>query len=1044
MRRLMSRRSAAPVLTVVLTTAVLSGPATAESVTDMTDVIDSGEVVVVRGGTYDLRILKDGFRYSFLDPSGAEIVPPHADSGLRFRAQGATGFVDAVDADLVSAPHARKPLFDVALEDGSRLKVRIHPSGSSARFSIEDLPADGGAIDFRVGGVAPAYGLGDHGAWADDSGEQGESCNSRVKARPSTELTGLVLDDVTNGGSCQRFISNFTVFPKQRFGQVLLEDGQKRVGLTDTETRLGAAGVDRVDGLHYFVGDDLEQVYGDYRRARHQHGYQDARPNPEIFGLGWEAFGALSWDTYQSSVTGTVQRFIDEGYPLSWGVVGSGFWPGERSTPGEGTTNSFGMWDDTAEPGRDDGLPNPRYPGPETLKAFFADNDVKLLLGARNNFKALPSDGGNLVEKNDGPFVHEAIKKGYLIKDPDGSPTVVTKAVFPDGHSYVLDGSNPKAVDWFIEQLKAWGVDGWKEDAMLYTPRLHQDATWNPVLKAMHDAGDLVMARNAAYSLPGDTLRINDTIYGTGENFHTDPDRMPVNLLNYAASGVTSLYPDYVGGTPQVPMDDPSYAKYYVRNAQFGALNPVMAFGRGPWELGRKDYSAAVKKMALWHESMRPYIYDAALDGHRTGFPSAMTPLPIAYPGDEKTYGLANNTTRQYEWMFGESVLATPVFGADFETATSREVYLPAGKWIDIETGSVFHGPTTLKDYAIGYDRVPAFVGGKGVTVTGSGRDLQAHVYPIQTGSAYEFTDSEDTSRIRNDNTGWDTDSLTVTDTSTRKVVEFDVDPVTGALSFPITAGHDYRLTGGGSAEHTVPVDTELPDRVTGLSHDDADGLTALRWNAADGARAYVVSVSGHGACPSDEEVVLGATTGAVELTLGATEFAGGTYRVQAINNVGTGPHSERYTVDPPPDDGGSGVVTVTNEGDPSTCDPDRPAYAETGTWARSAESGFDGTPSRFTRTGGDTATWTTDLTTQTYDVSVWFPRVTNSAAEVTYTVHHADGETDVPVPQADTGGAWLSLGDFAFTDTEPASVTLTAGDTGVSRADAVRFSPSP
>jgi len=274
--------------------------------------------------------------------------------------------------------------------------------------------------------------------------------------------------------------------------------------------------------------------------------------------------------------------------------------------------------------------------------------------------------------------------------------------------------------------------------------------------------------------------------------------------------------------------------------------------------------------------------------------------------------------------------------------------------------------------------------------------------------------------------------------------VEFDVDPVTGALSFPITAGHDYRLTGGGSAEHTVPVDTELPDRVTGLSHDDADGLTALRWNAADGARAYVVSVSGHGACPSDEEVVLGATTGAVELTLGATEFAGGTYRVQAINNVGTGPHSERYTVDPPPDDGGSGVVTVTNEGDPSTCDPDRPAYAETGTWARSAESGFDGTPSRFTRTGGDTATWTTDLTTQTYDVSVWFPRVTNSAAEVTYTVHHADGETDVPVPQADTGGAWLSLGDFAFTDTEPASVTLTAGDTGVSRADAVRFSPSP
>lgn len=1042
MDRRIVKRSAAGMLALPLTIAALVAPATAgPEAAAPTGVVDSGDTIVVHGETYDLRIVKDGFRYSFADASGTQTIPAHAESGVRLRPDGGTEFADAVDADLISRPNARTAILKVTLEDGSRLTVNVRPFDSYVRISVGNLPGDGATIDFRTGPVAPAYGLGDHGSWADGSTEQGESCNSRVRARPTTELTGLELDDVTNGGSCQRFISNFTVFPKQRFGQVWFEDGQKRVALTESENRLGAQGVDRVDALYYFAGRDLEQVYADYRHVRGEHGYYDGRPNPEFFGLGWEAFGALRWDTYQSSVTETVQRFLDEGYPLSWGVVGSGFWPGQRSTPDEGTTNSFGMWDDTAEPGRDDGLPNPRYPNPDALKRFFADNDVKLLLGARNNFKALPEDGGNFVEKYDGPFVHEAIDRGYLVSDPDGTPTVITGAVFPSGHSYVLDGSNDDAVDWFVERLREWGVDGWKEDAMLYTPRLHRDANWNPVLQALHESGDLVMARNAAYSLPGDILRINDTIYGTGENYHTDPDRMPINLLNFAASGVSSLYGDYVGGTPEVPMSDPSYQKYYVRNAQFDALQPVMAFGRGPWEMGREDLAAAVKEVALWHESMRPYIHDAVVDGHETGFPYAMTPLPIAYPDDETTYRLANDTTRQYEWMLGESVLATPVFGADFETAQSRDVYLPAGKWIDIATGSVFQGPVTLDDYAMGYDRVPAFVGGKGVTVTGTDDELRAQVYPIRTGSTYEFSDGDDTSRIRNDNTGWDPASLTVTDTSTRTVVGFDLDPVTGALSFPITPGHDYRLTGGGTAEHSVPVDTTLPDQVSGLSHSDAGGTTTLRWDAAAGARGYVVSVSGHGACPTDDEVVFGATTGAVELTLGAAESVGGTYRVRAVNNAGAGPFSEGHTVVPPADDD-PGPVIVTNEGEPPTCDPERPAYDETGVWSPSAVSGFDESRTRFSREVGATATWRTSLTPGAYDVAVWFPANSICSTDTTYAVHHAGGSADVPVDQCTTGGQWHSLGTYEFTD-EFAEVTLTVGG-GTVRADAVRFSPSP
>ncbi len=1031
------RRSllAAAVATVAVT-AGLAGPADgAPAPSAVTETADS---IVVRGDTYTMTIVKDGFRYGFADAAGRATLPPHAESGLR------VNDADAVETELVSAPNAATAVLDVGLEDGGTVRVHVHPSATTVRITVDDLPAADATVDLRTGPAGPSYGLGDYGAHANGQPAQGTPCSGKVEARPTLELTGIVLDNLTNQGSCKRFISTFTVFPAQGVAQVLFDEGQKRAALTETENRLGVAGVDRVDAVHYFLAGDLKRVYADYRDARIEHGYTDVEPRPDLFELGWEAYGALAWNTYQTSVEETVQGFLDHGYPLGWGIVGSGFWPGPRGRPAEGTTNSFGMWDDTEEPGREDaqpGLPNPRYPDPDRLKALFADNDIDLLLGARNNVKALPADGGNHNPVHDGPFTEEAAAAGFLLQDADGTPTVVTRAQFPSGPSYVLDGSDDDAVDWYVEQMRAWGVDGFKEDTMLYEPDLHVDGNWNALQAALHEDGNLMMVRNAAYSVPGDIVRINDTIYGTGDVYHEDPDRMPVNLLNIAASGAANISPDIIGGTPGPSMSDPAYMSYFMRNAQFNAMAPVMTFGKGPWELGRADYAESAKDLALWHDALHPYVYDAVLDGNETGFPYAMTPLPIAYPDDANTYGLVNDETRQYEWMFGESLLATPVFGADFETAQARDVYLPAGKWIDYETGAVFTGPRTLDDYAIGTDRVPAFVGGKGVLVTRDRDDsgeltgMTAEVYPIATGSRYEWTDGSARSRVLNANTGWDAARLRITDRTTGETVPFEVDDVTGAFRFAFEPGHDYVLSGGGRAAHSLPVPeaapTATPDPVEVHA---SSGGTSLSWSAVDGARHYVVEVSDSEQCLDG---IVGATA-ATTIQLGLSGI-GGTYTVSAVNEHGAGPLSAPVVVEPTDD--GAGIVTVTDEGTPERCDPDRPAYAETGTWQGSSLAGFDGTRSRFTRTVGDTATWTADLATQPYDVSIWFPRADNSASEVTYTVRHADGETAVSMTQDDVGGVWMSLGEFAFTDTAPASVTLTAG-TGVSRADAVRFTP--
>lgn len=44
------------------------------------------------------------------------------------------------------------------------------------------------------------------------------------------------------------------------------------------------------------------------------------------------------------------------------------------------------------------------------------------------------------------------------------------------------------------------------------------------------------------------------------------------------------------------------------------------------------------------------------------------------------------------------------------EGKTSRNIYLPAGKWIDQKDGSIHHGPVWLNDYDAPLDVLPYFV----------------------------------------------------------------------------------------------------------------------------------------------------------------------------------------------------------------------------------------------------------------------------------------------------------------------------------------------
>ncbi|MBR6583729.1 MAG: glycoside hydrolase family 31 protein, partial [Treponema sp.] len=85
-------------------------------------------------------------------------------------------------------------------------------------------------------------------------------------------------------------------------------------------------------------------------------------------------------------------------------------------------------------------------------------------------------------------------------------------------------------------------------------------------------------------------------------------------------------------------------------------------------------------------ESLVPYIEKVMKEASENGSP-AMRTMFYEFPNNEKCWELKD------QYMFGSEYLVAPILKAGL---TSREVYLPAGKWENIHTGQVVEGGKTI------------------------------------------------------------------------------------------------------------------------------------------------------------------------------------------------------------------------------------------------------------------------------------------------------------------------------------------------------------
>lgn len=690
---------------------------------------DTARRTTLRTGKLRMHVEKPGFRFWFEGHTR-----PHPESGLLVagRAVGECRF------------HGRRSeLYRWQCEDAS---VSVLLRERHAWLSVR-LP-EPRAVAFRLGGAAPGYGLGDHAALE----------------RLSTDVTGFSSDSFRSGQGFARMISNFVIYPRHGFALVLIDPRPKIIRSSEQEIAQGSVETLEVTDFHLFFGTPRE-IYREYLRVRNERGYPVLRPKYELFGVGWEAWGALAWQTNQRAVTDNVNRYLDSGYPLRWMVVGSGFWP--RHEAKFHATTSFGLYDPVL------------YPDPKSLIRHFHSRGLKFLQGLRIAF--IP----------EGPFTSEGARSGFFFGE-NGRP-MLFRIDFPKSPCYLLDAYNPRAVAWYMGLVKRWtdfGVDGFKEDLYGYGRYVLRDDKLEPVNREHMRLGHYLIGRNAYLGSAADIHRIDDF------NYYHHQDRGPVNALALAYSGLPLVYPDIVGGTfAEKPLDlrDQRRVRFYMmRNAMWAALHPAMSFGQPPWAFQEPKVSEVMRKAAHLHDRLLPYIYSQAVRFYQEGFPWPMSPLPLVFPDDPQVHGRENAQVRGYQWMIGDALLATPLYGDDYHTAQTRDVYLPAGLWMDYETGERYRGPGVLKGFPLFPEKIPLFVGGTGIVLEQEEGKLWVRVYPVSSSAETVLwhRDGQTVSRIRLRVADWAKAAARELRSGRRVPVQWR----RHALAFELTPGAEYEV----------------------------------------------------------------------------------------------------------------------------------------------------------------------------------------------------------------------------------------------------------
>ncbi len=185
-----------------------------------------------------------------------------------------------------------------------------------------------------------------------------------------------------------------------------------------------------------------------------------------------------------------------------------------------------------------------------------------------------------------------------------------------------------------------------------------------------------------------------------------------------------------LSGMPLVGSDIGGYSGHatpelYARWLALGSISPFARAhvtsgvpGQEPWQFGA-EVTRAARSWLVDRYRLMPYLVSLADEAARTGAP-LLRPLVWEFERDDAVATLGDQA------MLGPWLLVAP---AVTQGATTRSVYLPAGRWYEYASDAIVDGPATI-EVPLRIAALPMFVREGAIVPASAGADLVLELYP--------------------------------------------------------------------------------------------------------------------------------------------------------------------------------------------------------------------------------------------------------------------------------------------------------------------------
>ncbi|XP_072938349.1 myogenesis-regulating glycosidase-like [Epargyreus clarus] len=306
------------------------------------------------------------------------------------------------------------------------------------------------------------------------------------------------------------------------------------------------------------------------------------------------------------------------------------------------------------------------------------------------------------------PWYSEALEKGYLVLNEEGSPDTSWWNNNGSTPGYI-DFTNPEASDWYTTRarnlIETYDIDSVKFDAgeSSWSPQipvqngdidLHPGHIVQSYVRAVATFGPMIEIRSGirTQDLPVFIRMVDkDTYWGYNNGLVT----LVTTLLAMNLNGYTLVLPDMIGGNGY---NEAPSKELFVRWLQANVFMPTLQYSFVPWD--HDDEAVEIcRRYTQLHADFADEIVAAMEASVRDGTP-VNPPIWWLDPTDQVALTVGD------EFLLGERILAAPVL---VEGAVTRDIYLPRGNWKDGMTGDSYQGPMWIYDYPAPLDTLPYF-----------------------------------------------------------------------------------------------------------------------------------------------------------------------------------------------------------------------------------------------------------------------------------------------------------------------------------------------